>query len=593
MSSEAFAVEDAAVRGGKDERRTTWSRAEIAAAAANLLVACAIVAYFHDRFWWPPDDGAYAFVADALRNGAVLNRDLHDVHGGYVHFLHALALDVLGRDIVSLRYPLAFLTVVQAGVVFLLLRPLVGVAAIFGGLAMSALTFVQFLNPTANWYALFLAVTVVALLSSGVQQRFAGLVAIGFAIGAVFFFRQLTGILVGMGTVAWLLVSESDARPAGTPVLARAVAAIMALGLTAYAWLRVDGIGFALYGLWPLAFLVVAAARAPLGARRLAQILAGMLAGSLLAAAPLLLYHLANGSVWWWWHDTVVSAIALTELDFFGDASYATVLLLAVRGLVDLGNPAGALNGAFWLVVLLAPTVLGAAVVRRLVRNEPLPPLAVVALFYAIVSAHYAIPIYALYSAGLTLAGLIAVARAPVARAVAVAVISFAVAIGLMFQAGEPLSRGLTGTVLGTRVPLAAGGIAGASVRMEEKDRALYTDLVAFIDTHAAADDAILGLPMTAELYFLSGRKPPVRLVIAPLGLLSAEDVNETWDRTRTDMPAVVIFRPDDKYTTPLVRALMDRFRPHYRLCKTSDGFELYAPTCRSDSDKSKGLYGS
>jgi len=593
MSGEAFAFEDAAGRDGKVDRRTTWTRAEVAAAAANLLAACAIVAYFHDRFWWPPDDGAYAYVADALRNGAVLNRDLHDVHGGYVHFLHALALDAFGRDIVSLRYPLAILTVVQAGVVFLLLRPLIGAAAIFGGLAMSALTFVQFLNPTANWYALFLAVAVVALLSTGAQRHFTGLLAIGFAIGAIFFFRQLTGILVGMGTVAWLLVSEGDASRAAKPVLARAIAAIMALGLTAYGWLALNGIAFALYGLWPLAFLVVTAARAPLSGQRLVQILAGMLAGAVLAAAPLLLYHLANGSLWWWWNDTIVSAIALTELDFFGDATYATVLLLAVRGLGDLGNPAGAVNGAFWLAVLLAPTVLGAAVVRRLVRNEPLPPLAVVALFYAIVSAHYAIPIYALYSAGFTLVGLIAVARAPAARAVAVAVISFAVAIGLMFQAGEPVSRGLAGTVLGTRVPLDAGGIAGASVRMEEKDRALYTDLVGFIDTHAAADDAILGLPMTPELYFLSGRKPSVRFVIAPLGLLSAEDVNETWDQLQTDMPAVVVFRPDDKYTTPLVRALMDRIRPHYRLCKTTDGFELYAPTCRADSGGPTGLYGS
>jgi hypothetical protein len=98
---------------------------------------------------------------------------------------------------------------------------------------------------------------------------------------------------------------------------------------------------------------------------------------------------------------------------------------------------------------------------------------------------------------------------------------------------------------------------------------------------------------MTPELYFLSGRKPPVRFVIAPLGLLSAEDVNETWDRLRTDMPAVVVFRPDDKYTTPLVRALMDRIRPHYRLCKTTDGFELYAPACRADSGGPTGLYGS
>jgi hypothetical protein len=47
-------------------------------------------------------------------------------------------------------------------------------------------------------------------------------------------------------------------------------------------------------------------------------------------------------------------------------------------------------------------------------------------------------------------------------------------------------------------------------------------------------------------------------------------------------MPAVVIFQPDDKYTTPRVRALMDRLRPHYELCAADAGFELYAPACES-----------
>jgi len=579
--AEALTFRSDTPNGAAASHRNPWRRAEMVAAAANIVIAGAIVVFFHNRFWWPADDGVYAYIADELRNGAVLNRDLHDIHGGYVHFLHALALDIFGRDIASLRYPLALLTVIQSLIVFFLLRPLIGVAAICGGIAMSALTFVQFLNPTANWYALFLAVVVAALLAARFQRSFAGLAAIGFTIGMIFFFRQLTGVLIGMGTLAWLLLSEGDRTNRSRPLVARAVAAIMAAGLAAYAWLKLDGAAAVLYAALPLAFLVVTIARTQSNGRRVVQILAGIIAGALLAATPLLLYHAAHGSLAEWWRDITVSAIALTDLQFFAEASYAAILLLAVRGIADLANPAGALNGVFWLLILLAPAILGVAAVRALLRRSLPPPLAVVALFYAVVSAHYAIPIYALYSAGFTLAGLLAMTRMPAMRAVAAAITLYAVAVGLTFHAAEPLSRGVTGAILGTRIDLDAAGIPGASLRMERQDRDVHLNLLRFIDTHAGTDDPILGLPMTPQLYFLSGRKPPLRFVIAPLGLLSDTDVEQAWDRLAANMPAVLIFRPDDKYTTPRVRALMDRLRPHYRLCGTVGGFEMYAPVCR------------
>jgi hypothetical protein len=35
----------------------------VLAFGASLVISAAILIYFHDRFWWPPDDGAYAYVA--------------------------------------------------------------------------------------------------------------------------------------------------------------------------------------------------------------------------------------------------------------------------------------------------------------------------------------------------------------------------------------------------------------------------------------------------------------------------------------------------------------------------------------------------
>jgi hypothetical protein len=561
-----------------------WTRAEIAGLVANIALACAIVWTFHASFWWPPDDGAYAYIADRLRNGDVLNRDLHDVHAGYVHFLHALAFDLFGRDLLSLRYPLALLTVAQSAIVFLLLRPLIGPFAICGGLAMSALTLVQFLNPTANWYALFLTVIVIALLAARAERTTFGLIAIGFVLAALFLFRQLTGVFVGMGAVAYLLLPEpgAAARSRGRPVLAWFIAGSMAMVLAAYLWLKTDATAFALYGIWPLAMLLVIATRTRLDDGAALQLIAAPLAGAALAAVPLLLYHSTHGSLGPWWEDTFASAVALTDLEFFRQASYATLLSLAVKGLASTSDPVAAINGVFWILTTGASAALGIAVLRALLQDEKIHPLPLIALFHALVSAHYAIPIYALFSIGLTLAGWLALARQPLSRVAAIAATLFAVSVGLAFQAAQPLSRGLNGIIRGERVALGAAGLPGATLRIEREDRARYARLLSFIEEHADPRQPILGLPMTPELYFLSNRKPPVRFAIAPLGLRSDRELQQTWSELEAGMPAVVVFKPDDKYTTPRVRELMRRLQSHYRLCRTIGGFELYARACRT-----------
>ena len=113
-------------------RRVQW----IAGVVAVLGVAL-IVVHFHDRFWWPPDDGAYAYVALRLLRGDVLNGDVQDIHAGYVHFIHAAALKMFGEDLLSLRYPLSMLTVLQAALVYLLLLPR-GPFAAFAGAGLAA-----------------------------------------------------------------------------------------------------------------------------------------------------------------------------------------------------------------------------------------------------------------------------------------------------------------------------------------------------------------------------------------------------------------------------------------------------------------------
>ena len=79
--------------------------------------------YFHNRFWWPPDEGAYAHVAARILDGEVLNLDVQDIHAGYINFANALWLWLFGLDLVSLRYPLAAMGFVQACIIYRILLP--------------------------------------------------------------------------------------------------------------------------------------------------------------------------------------------------------------------------------------------------------------------------------------------------------------------------------------------------------------------------------------------------------------------------------------------------------------------------------------
>ncbi len=274
------------------------SALELSALAFVVLATLGVVAHFFDRFWWPPDEGVYAYVAERMVGGDILYRDVQDLHAGYVQLLNAAAFALLGIDLVSLRYPLALATVLQAVLVFFLLRPRGPLVAASGGLAAAALTFVQFLNPTANWYALFVAVVATMVLAW--PSRSAGrLVAWGFLLGVLFLVRQLTGVLFAMGALTYLLyeAQAAAAAPVRRAVLAPALVAVMALGLAGYLVANAELFGALLFGLGPLLILAWALANLKPPDRVVARLTGWLLTGALLAAVPLGVYLGIHGAL--------------------------------------------------------------------------------------------------------------------------------------------------------------------------------------------------------------------------------------------------------------------------------------------------------
>ena len=79
-----------------------------------------ILWHFHDRFWYPSDEGIYANQAERIASGETLNVDVQDLHPGYGTFINAAALRLFGANFLSLRYPLVAAALLQSWLAFFL-----------------------------------------------------------------------------------------------------------------------------------------------------------------------------------------------------------------------------------------------------------------------------------------------------------------------------------------------------------------------------------------------------------------------------------------------------------------------------------------
>ncbi len=549
--------------------------------ALGVIGAALILGFFHNRFWWPADEGVFAHVAARVLAGEVLHRDIQDIHPGYVTLVNALALRLFGMELVSLRYPLVALGLVQAGVVAMLFSGRGAAIAALAAIAFTALSFVQFLNPTAHWYALGLVVMLIGVLAwlpAGARGR---LETIGLLLALVFLFRQLTGVLVAIGALTWLLCEVRSGI--GRPRLARGLVGLMALGLTGYLATKAHSTTLIIFAPWPLAILVWAWLQVRADDRTVLRMSARLAIGGLLGAAPLVLYHVINGSLGYWFNDVFVMALALTDLDFFRQASYGVYLLSGLANVIRFDNAVTVLNGIFWISAILLSGATGWLTLRSLLRDgrrglgfHPLPFLAV---FYALVSVHFQIPIYLFFSLALTLAGLLwLTAGMETWRGAAPVLVALLLAgVGLYFQAGQPLTRGALGIIEGQRVA-AVQSVAPrrAGLLIDRASHVAYAETVALIRRESAADDTIFVLPMNPELYFLADRANPFRFFSTALGIRDDDTLTRVLAQIAEAPPRLVLFRGDDKYNTDRSLAIMDQVRRRYVGLGTVGGFEVY-----------------
>jgi hypothetical protein len=543
------------------------------------ILATMMVWQFHDQNWWGPDDGAYAHIAERLLKGEVLNGSIYDIHLGLVHFIHAATFKLFGTSIVGLRYPLALMTVVQSLIVLWLFRDRDWLTALAGGMAMAVLTFVQFLNPSANWYALFATVFLIAATVWIPREAAFRYCILGGLLMIVIMFRQLTGGLVAIGLVTYLLCEDNSRSTYRGPILGRVVLALCGLLLGFYLFKTASPLSILLFGIWPVALIFTGWVNCVMSDRAAIRMLAQLTFGATVAIAPLLLYHFYHGSLLTWFDDTVFSAFRLVSLPFMDKASYAALPLVGMMSATDI-DANTVINEIFWVLLLLAPVVLGIITVSRsLTANGSAPLLAHMAVFFAVVSAHYEIPIYLFFSTAMTLCGLLALTdgwNIRVQGSVAVCVLLLA-GVGLWSHAGQPVTRGLAGVATGARAEIDNRAMEfRVGLRVAPTDRAFYEWLVPLIMQNSGPEDSILALPVNPELYFMTGRRNPTRFFNSALGLRSDAEVEALLSTLEADPPALVVFRTDDKYVTPNTVKVVTKVRETYRRIALRDGIEVY-----------------
>jgi len=560
--------------------RTRWDAAARAGLAGVLTVSAILMVVYHNRFWAPADDGIYAHVAERMLLGQVLHRDVQDLHAGYIDFVNAAAFSVFGVRLVSMRYPLALLTVVQAGLMFLILKRAGIATALIGSLALTSLSFIQFLNPTANWYTLFLAVATIAWLSwspSGLRWRH---IVTGFLLGTTFLFRQLSGVFLGSGVLVYLLWERSSSGADGKPRIARVLLASIALGLCWYILRVTDPVGWLLFGVWPLAIVLWVWLRSRRSDDEVLGLLRDLSMGGLISAAPLLLYELAHGALGNWFQDTFAAALSLPTLEFMKRPGYLMVGILAWRGFHS-GDLDRALNAGLYTFLLLASALLGVLLFRRLARRgrSGIHPLPVIATFYSLVSLHYQLPIYLFFTVGLSLAAVLllsAESRAATRRSM-MCVAAATAGVALVYQAAMPLTGHLQGTVAGEgsfpRTPLP---FSVAGIYVDSSEAQLYRTLVRLIDRETQPGDTIFALPTNAELYFLGRRTNPFKFYNTALGIRSGAALDSVLQVIRCHPPKLVFYNPTDKYNTPASLRIASSLGTRYDRLAGVPPFEIF-----------------
>ena len=537
-----------------------------------MTCASVIFYYFHDQFWWPVDEGVYAYVAQRANAGAVIHRDIIDLHSGYGNLLNSTAFRWFGEDLLSLRYPLVALALFQCVATIFLLpskNPLLTFVAI---VTVASFSFVQFLNPSSNWHALgafFALCLILEKMNPGSSLR---LLLAGFIVGLCFFIRQLSGVFLGIGLICFL-VWEAPQNSKNPRLPALLIGAFLISALSAYLFSKQQAFGLVWSGLWSVGLLALINLRARISWIYTIRMASLTFAGFVLAGLPLCLTAIYNGSLAFWLSDIFFTALTINNQEFIANASYLHIVILALQNIFNGAGVVAIFSSLNWIALLLTVPAVGYIVCMAVARSETVAPTPILSVFWVTGALHYQIPIYLFFVVPAALLALLILRPNLIVSSLLVILSIW----GLTLQAGQPLDRGIKGAVSGEiGVANEPANLPRVSLRIQPDDAAIFREIVAAIETSARPDEKLMTIPMEPELNFILNRASPVRYYGTPLGLREVSDVSNSLEALDAAAPLLVVHRRNDKYLTPLSAVLLEAIKERSDRPVQIGPFDLY-----------------
>ncbi len=564
------------------EKSLTW----IAIFVSVTLFNAGLLWWFHDRTWWGPDDGQLAHVAERLLQGEVLHRDIQDVRPGYVNFINAAALYLFGPSLLSLRYPLALIALAQSAFIFFLFRS--HGAMLAGALSLGSVTLgvLHYINPNHHWYALFFTILLIChLIWTPRTSRWYVPVA-GLLIVTIGLLRHLTGAFVGMGTLAFLLLEESNQHTGlfawREHWLARLLCGLMLTLLSLYLWRSTDFLAFLMFGLWPVGLLAWQLTATTVSNTRALSIVGDLCLGMGIGALPLLAYHLANGSLGAMIDDNFLRALDMLNWSAIKKFNY---WMLPFSGAIEFSQNPGifSLMNALYFLALPLLGALNGVILFQVVRRRTLHislALPILAAFYSLVSLFLQIPAYLYLTAILPITGSLwmLVELKPSWKPSMCAVLMGLSVVSIAFQAGEPSSRSIMDHIRAGKATLldSRGQLSKVDLWINENSLEAYKKVSHLIEKETNPGDYLFAIPNNAELYFMTERRNPFRFFSTDHGVLNEREVQHVIQRLEELRPRIITFSPKDTRNTPHSLAIMDHVREYSELLSQDSFFEVY-----------------
>ena len=550
------------------------------------LINGGILWWFHDRTWLGPDDGQLAHVAERILDGEVLHRDIQDVRPGYVNFINAAALYAFGPSLLSLRYPLAFIVLVQSILLFFLFRSHGSVMAGVLSLSSVALGVLHYINPNHHWYALFFTILLICHLTWTPRTSRWYVPLAGLLIITIGFLRHLTGAFVGMGTLSFLLFAE--ARESGEPLplreqwMGRLLCGSMLILLALYLLRSTDFVAFAMFGFWPVAFLFWQLTADTVSNNKTIRLCKELCLGMAIGALPLLAYHVVNGSLAAMIDDNFVRALDVLNWNYTKKLEY---WMLPLAGMIEFGNNprlTSLLSAMYFLILPFFAALNGFLLLLAVRRRTWTMSLAlpVLAAFYGLVSLIFQVPVYLHLTSILSIGGSVwlLLAMKPPSRTPMIIMLLFLSGMSLIFQVGEPIIRTFMDHVRTAKTELynSHGQLPKVDLWIDENSLKSYRKVVRIIEEETNQGDYIFAIPNNAELYFMTGRRNPFRFFSTDHGVLNESEVKSVIQRLETLRPRIITFSPGDDRNTSHSLAIMEHIRGHSTLLSKDKAFEVY-----------------